>query len=49
VLVGQPPEGYFVIREKVRVIPGQVRVWGSRTSLKGFEALSTLPVNVSAM
>ncbi|MBP7127493.1 hypothetical protein KBD49_14115 [Myxococcota bacterium] len=49
VLVGQPPEGYFVIREKVRVIPGQVRVWGSRTSLKGFEALSTLPVDVSAM
>lgn len=48
-LVGQPPEGYVVLREKVRVIPGQVRVWGSRSALKGFEALATLPVDVSAM
>jgi len=48
-LVGLPPEGYVVLREKVRVTPAQVRVWGSRSALKGFEALATLPVDLSTM
>jgi len=43
---GEPQEGYDVPQDLVKVVPGQVRIWGAKSSVKEISSLQTYPVDV---
>lgn len=47
--VGEPPEGYVVAKDRAKVTPAQVRIWGARSSLKGVDELLTWPVDLATL
>lgn len=48
-LVGEPPQGYVVARDRARANPAHVRVWGARSSLKSIEELLTWPIDLATL
>ena len=48
-LVGDPPQGYVVNRERARVNPAQVRIWGAKSSVRNIDELLTWPIDLSTL
>ena len=48
-LVGEPPQGYMVLRERARANPAQVRIWGAKSSVKTIDELLTWPIDLASM
>jgi len=48
-LVGEPPQGYVVNRERARVNPGTVRIWGAKSSVRSVDELLTWPIDLATL
>jgi len=48
-LVGDPPQGYVVARERAKVNPAQVRIWGAKSSVKAIDELLTWPIDLASL
>lgn len=48
-LVGEVPEGYMVARDRARANPGEVRIWGARSSVQQVKELTTHPIDLAPL
>ncbi|MBM4395348.1 MAG: YbbR-like domain-containing protein [Deltaproteobacteria bacterium] len=49
VFVGEVQDGYDIPRDATRVTPGEVRVWGAKSSVADVRELATYPIDLSKL
>jgi len=47
--VGDPQEGFDLPRDRIKVQPSHVKVWGARSSVKEVAELATYPIDLSTL
>lgn len=48
-LIGVVQDGYDILRDRLRVTPREIKIWGARSSVKEVSELVTHPIDVSVM